>query len=184
MAGALVLAAMRKQYAMIARASLLLIPCVAIAWFLLPDETKDYAVGFDSSRWNVKARYESAEFALQNFRSSPLFGRGVGLRKEFDATNIVLTVLAETGIAGLVAFALIHLTALAGLWRTAARLGTLHPYFSLAALGSALLLARLLHGLVDHYWSRGAVTPAWCAVGMANAAYYFVRRRPQTAVRT
>jgi O-antigen ligase len=184
MSGALVLAAMRKQYKMIARASILLIPCVAIAWFLLPDATKDYAVGFDSSRWNVKARYESAEFALENFRSSPLLGKGVGLRKEFDATNIVLTVLAETGVVGLISFALIHLAGLVGLWRTAARMGTQHPLFPLVALGSALLLARLLHGLVDHYWSRGAVTPAWCAVGMANAAYYYVRRRPKTAART
>jgi hypothetical protein len=182
MTGALVLAAMRKQYTVIARASLLLVPCVLVAWFLLPEDTKEYAVGFESSRWNVKARYESAEFALSNFRSSPVLGRGVGLRKEFDATNIVLTVLAETGIAGLLSFALVHVAALWGVWTTARRIGTQHPCYSLVSLGGALLLARLVHGLVDHYWSRGAITPAWCAVGMANAMYYATRRRASPGV--
>jgi O-antigen ligase len=176
MTGAAILILMRKQYKLMARASVLLVPCVLVAWFLLPEETKEYAIGFDSSRRNVMARYESAEFALDQFKSSPILGRGVGLRKEFDATNIVLTVLAETGIAGLLGFALIHISALGGVWVTAKRIGVQHPCFSLVALGGALLLARLVHGLVDHYWSRGAITPAWCAIGMANAMYYATRR--------
>ena len=35
------------------------------------------------------------------------------------------------------------------------------------ALAGALVLSKFVHGLVDHYWSRGAIMVAWAAVGMA-----------------
>jgi len=30
-----------------------------------------------------------------------------------------------------------------------------------------LVLGKLVHGMVDHYWSRGAIMIAWASVGMA-----------------
>jgi hypothetical protein len=35
------------------------------------------------------------------------------------------------------------------------------------ALAGGLVLGKLAHGLVDHYWSRGALMIAWAMVGMA-----------------
>jgi hypothetical protein len=47
----------------------------------------------------------------------------------------------------------------------------------LLALGAALVVSRLAHGLVDHYWSRGAIMIAWAAAGMATFAFWEVKRR-------
>jgi hypothetical protein len=44
-------------------------------------------------------------------------------------------------------------------------------------LGAALVVSGLAHGLVDHYWSRGAIMIAWAAAGMATFAFWAVKRR-------
>jgi hypothetical protein len=48
--------------------------------------------------------------------------------------------------------------------------------YSLLAIAGALMLYKFMHGSVDHYWSRGAITPAWASVGMAVYAYYAARQ--------
>ncbi len=47
--------------------------------------------------------------ALEKFHENPLLGVGVGLRKEYDATNFALLTLAETGVLGLLTIGLVHL---------------------------------------------------------------------------
>ena len=42
---------------------------------------------------------------------------------------------------------------------------------SALVLAVALTIGRLAHGMVDHYWSRGPVTVAWAAVGMATLVH-------------
>ena len=115
--------------------------------------------------------------ALNMFHQSPVYGLGVGLRKEYDATNIVFATLAETGIAGLATFLLIHVVFVISMSRTQMLLTPRDPVYSLPALGAGLLVGKLCNGMVDHYWSRGALTMAWAAAGMGVSAYFYVRRR-------
>ena len=152
---------------MLARA---VVPLAIIGWMLLPEDLQEYAVGFDSSRRNISARWESVEFTIDVWKQSPIMGSGVGLRKEFDATNVVMLVLAETGIIGLFLFLLIHANVAWFVWKSHGRLNLQSMAFSCVALGGALVFARLAHGCVDHYWSRGAIMAAWAAAGMAVAA--------------
>jgi hypothetical protein len=173
-----VIAALRRQYVLLLRMALLMIPVVAVCWIALPEEAREYATGFDSSRYNILARYESIEFAKSQFNQGPLTGVGVGLRKEYDATNVVLLTLAESGVPGLLTFGLIHLAVLVLCWRTTRRYARWHPLYSMPAIAGALVLGRLGHGMVDHYWSRGAIMIAWASVGMATAAYCFARSNP------
>ena len=170
----------RRQFKLAARAVLLLLPLLVIAWFSLPQESRDYAVGFDAQKhWNIEARYKSIDYALTAFRSSPLLGVGVGLRKEYDATNIVLMTMAETGVLGLATFLLIHATAIWMTLRIERSVSRTAPEFSLVCLGLALILARFGHGLVDHYWSRGPILSAWAAFGMTTTMYLIVRKGPR-----
>jgi len=152
---------------MLARA---VVPLLIIGWMLLPENLQEYAVGFDSSRVNISARWESIQFTIDVWKQSPIMGSGVGLRKEFDATNVVMLVLAETGIIGLFLFLLIHANVAWFVWKSHGRLSPQSMAFSCVALGGALVFARLAHGCVDHYWSRGAILAAWAAAGMAVAA--------------
>lgn len=170
--GVFVVAVLRQQYRLVFRSALVLVPFLAVGWILLPEESTEYATDFSTSARNINARLQSIEFAMAQFRSNPVLGTGVGLRKEFDATNIVMTVLAETGVIGLIAFGAIHVVILRMAWQTQKRLSRSDPKFSLVAIGGALIVGRLLHGLVDHYWSRGAVSAAWAGVGMATAVYF------------
>ena len=50
------------------------------------------------------------------------------------------------------------------------------PAYSALVLAVALTTGRLAHGMVDHYWSRGPVTVAWAAVGMATLVHAQSRR--------
>ena len=49
--------------------------------------------------------------------------------------------------------------------------------FSLLCIGGALVLDKFVHGMVDHYWSRGAIMAAWASAGMATRAYYVAMGR-------
>ena len=53
----------------------------------------------------------------------------------------------------------------------------------MCVIGGALMLSRLAHGQVDHYWSRGALILAWTGKGMALHAHYIVLRRVRSAQR-
>ena len=38
---------------------------------------------------------------------------------------------------------------------------------------------KLFHGMVDHYWTRGALTIAWAGAGLTITAYHaFMARKP------
>ncbi len=167
--GTLALLAFRGRWSTMLRLGLLMVPVVAICWALLPDKSKDYATGFDPERENIRLRLESIQFAFDRFAESPVYGVGVGLRKEYDATNVYLQTLAETGVLGLGAFLGLHGLFFAAAWKSRRRLAG-SRLASLPALGTALVMGRLLHGAVDHFWSRGAIMVAYAAVGMALSA--------------
>jgi O-Antigen ligase len=156
---------------------LLLVPLVAVFWLLLPEDKQEYATSFDSKRENISARYETIALAQQKFSESPIFGVGVSLRKEMDATNVVWITLAETGIQGLVAFAMVHFITLVMVFRTQKFVDRSDPRFSMLVLGGALLFAKIMHGTVDHYWSRGPILVAWACCGISTRIYFHEQER-------
>lgn len=157
------------------------LPVAMLAFFLLPESDRTYAFGFEAERWNIKTRLDSLRYAENQFWSSPLVGVGVGLRKQYDATNLILSTLAETGILGLLGLAAM----VAGLVRMLLRV-RLSPrlppaWLALAGVGAALLISRLVHGMVDHFWSRGPLLLGWVGAGLLAAAWHHdreLRRRP------
>lgn len=179
--GAMVLLLLRRRFGLMFKCVAMLAPVVAIGWLMLPQESRDYATGFSAEKnWNIKLRYESIEFAKQAFYSSPVQGLGLGLRKEYDATNIVLMTLAETGVPGLLTFFGLHLAVIVMVLKAQRRVPQRTLSFSLLSLALALVAGKFVHGLVDHYWSRGALTVVWASVGMAVRVGYdqkMARRR-------
>ena len=176
-AGVGIILLMRGLYREFWRLGLLMIPAVALAWMVLPQEKREYALGFERSRFNIEARYRSLDFAKDQWLSSPFWGVGVGLRKQYDATNVVMLTLAETGVPGLAGFLAVHATFFALVLRIRRQVKQADRLFTLLVLGMALLTAKLMHGMVDHYWSRGPIVVAWASVGMSLAVYYSLRRR-------
>ena len=175
--GVLLIFAMRRQWALMGRAVLILLPVLFVAWNALPRDQREYATSFDQKRGNIEARYENLDFMRLNFEQNPLLGVGVGLRKQSDATNLVWMTLAETGVLGLLTLTAIHVAFFSMIWRTQARLDRGDPLFSLVAIGGALVLARLAHGMVDHYWARGPTMMGWAGAGMALGAYFTLQTR-------
>ena len=176
--GVIAIFVLRRQWKGLGRLVLVLIPLVALGWLFVPADSQNYATSFGKDSYNIEARYKSVDLAQTIFNQHPVYGYGVGLRKEYDATNVVWMALAETGVLGLAAFLLIHTAFLSMILRTQRRLPALHPHFSLLTVGAALILDQLSHGMVDHYWSRGAIMAAWAAAGMAVGVYYRHRYNP------
>lgn len=176
LAGVLIVFAMRRQFALIIKMGVVLIPVVMIAWLALPSESRDYATGFETERENIRLRYESIDFALDQFRSSPLIGVGVGLRKEYDATNFFLLTIAEMGVLGALTMAILYVAMGRFLWRLHLKLPRGGMPYSLTVIAGALIFGKLAHGMVDHYWTRGSLTVAWASLGMAIFVSSEVRR--------
>lgn len=178
--GMIVIFALRRQFGLILRVGVVGGVLFAVCWSLLPQESKDYAAGLDKDLGNLKPRYESKDFALAQFASSPLTGVGIGLRKEFDATNFVFLTLAETGIAGMAVFLLMEGTIAVAMWRGQSRMSRDSFAFSLVLLACALAAGKLSHSMVDHYWVRGTLLSSWAALGMGTRAVYEDRKRRRT----
>lgn len=172
-----VLMAIHGKIGLAIKSTLVITPLLAMVWMLLPDTRKASALELGKDDWNVKARFMMIDYAWSHYERSPWIGVGVGLRETYDATNLVMLTLAETGIIGMGAFAIMHL-ALFGKMVLGARSV---PYGSaartLSVLAIALILARLLHGMVDHFWTRGSITVAWMTVGMALFALNEYRKQ-------
>ena len=175
--GLFVLLALRREFGLLLRLCLVMIPVVGLCWAFLPEKGKTYATDYSMENYNIKARFESIDISRANFNKDRVLGVGVGLRKEYDATNVVWLTLAETGVLGLMALLWLHFSLLRMVWKTQRHLHRKDPLFSAAALGAALVSGKFIHGLVDHYWSRGSLLITWAAAGMATHAYFVVRKR-------
>lgn len=176
--GIFLIAALRRQFTLLGRAAIILVPILAIGWSLVPQESREYATGFGADRGNIKQRYINTDTALKAWQTNIWFGDGLGLRKEMDATNFVVVGLGETGIVGLVTFLAMFVAFFASLWGARARLPRDDFAFSLLCIGGGLMLSRLLQGMVDHYWARGPTMMAWAGAGMATGALWY---RPEVA---
>ena len=165
MVGVFFLLMWRARYRSLIQLAILMVPVVFLIWEMLPQGSKEYATSFDVDRYNIKARVLNTEWAIQQWRSSPLIGVGAGLRKEYDATNVLWLTLAETGPLGLLAFLGVHVLLIEGIWSR--RWSRSFNIASAASLAGAMVAGKFAHGLVDHYWSRGAIMLVWASVGMA-----------------
>jgi O-antigen ligase len=180
-AGLTVILLMRRQFRIMMRLGIVVIPLVVVCWSLLPEQDRAYTTGLSGDNWNIKLRMNSISYAKTWFSESPIIGMGVGLRKIYDATNVFWLTLAETGVLGFLTFFGLHGVYLRMVWKTQARLARDELLYSLVAIGAALVCSKLVHGMVDHYWSRGPIMTAWAAAGMATFAYFKVRSRRRLA---
>ncbi len=168
----------RGQVVRFLKLSVAIVPLAAICWALLPADKRDYATSFDTGHENIRLRYVSVTYAQNLFRQDPVFGMGVGLRKQYDATNLLLLTMAETGVIGVVTFTLYHGVFFRSVWQARRSVPQSDPRFTFLVLGAALVLAKLMHGMVDHYWGRGALGIAWSAAGMAWGVVIAARAAP------
>ena len=172
---------LRRRLRLLLKITLCLLPLIAAFWFTLPQSSRDYALGFGTDHYNIKLRYQSVDIAQSYFNQSPVFGMGVGLRKNYDATNLLLMTLAETGVLGVAALLLIHVAFFGMIWKAQKRIARTEALFTLLCLGGALVLDKFVHGMVDQYWSRGAIMAAWAGAGMATHAFYVAQERSRLA---
>jgi hypothetical protein len=154
---------------LVVRTLVVAVPVLLVFWLLLPSEKREYATGFQADRWNIKMRMKTQENLQDIITKEPLFGVGIGLRKQVDATNFVLVTLAESGVIGLVA--------IVGVFGTIVRVGfnlcrsdTKQSFVLVGALAVGLLTCKVGHGMVDHFWGRGSGTVVWASIGLLLAA--------------
>jgi hypothetical protein len=172
----------RRDFQTLAKVLIAFIPLICICWYFLDDKSRGYTTGLSAKNENIEMRYRSVEFARELFEQNPYLGMGVGWRKDYDATNLFWLTLAETGVPGALTFLGINFAVINMAWQTSKRLNPKDPLFSAVVIGGGELGGRLIHGMVDHYWSRGAITIAWAGVGMTTYGWLVVRRRDAQAL--
>jgi hypothetical protein len=134
-------------------------------WKLLPEEKRTYASDVSFEAYNIKERFKSFDYAYAQFSREPLWGVGVGFRKTYDATNVVMSTLAETGLVGLALFLAVFAALGWVVWRSSRRGGLRAEAPFPIAIGAALIFAKLAHGMVDQFWARGSFA-AWFGAGL------------------
>jgi O-antigen ligase len=123
----------------------------------------------DARNGSIGVRFNVERVARQIWRTSPVTGAGLkyyntGTYGPFAQApnNDVDNELAESGVIGLVGFiALEGFVLAAGVRRR--RSG------KLVAAAAGMVVAHLLHGMVDIYWSAGVVTLPFLVLGIALA---------------
>jgi hypothetical protein len=154
------------------KASLFIVPLFAVMWTFLPKQDQEYASSFDRQKYdNIDIRYDNYEKTVALIKASPFIGHGISIRKQLDATNLVMATLAEGGILGFVLFVTALGTYFVIVVRLVRRLPQSDPRFMIVAASCAVMVSRLGHAQFDHYWVRGASTIAWASVGMVLAVY-------------
>ena len=152
------------------KASLFIVPLFAVMWTFLPKQDQEYASSFDRQKYdNIDVRYDNYANSLALIKASPFIGHGISIRKQLDATNLVMATLAEGGILGFVLFVTALGTYFVIVVRLVRRLPQSDPRFMIVAASCAVMVSRLGHAQFDHYWVRGASTIAWASVGMVLA---------------
>lgn len=170
---------LRRDSKTMLRLGAAIIPLIIVVWIMVPEDSKATATGFEPSRNNIADRIKFGEYAWKTFTEQPLLGAGVGLRKEVDAVNVVLMALAESGVLGLLTFSLIFVALIKMASRASKSLTPNSWTFSCLAIGTALMMVKLVHSMVDHYWSRGCITVAWAGAGFATRAFFVSQTVPR-----
>ena len=169
MAGLAVSGVMWGRVRLVIRSLVLLMPVLLLLWALLPSEKREYATGFQADRWNIRMRLKTQNELQDIIKSEPLFGVGIGLRKQVDATNFVLVTLAESGFIGLFAVTYVF-GAVVSVAIKVRRCTPVGDNNLVVAISLGVLACKLGHGMVDHFWGRGNGTVVWATIGMLIAA--------------
>ena len=183
LSGGFIILALRGQIGLALRCAVVMVPLLTIGWHFLPESSREYATGFGQERTNIQLRYEAIDYAWNQFLKNPVQGAGMGLRKDYDATNVVLLCLGETGVLGLLSFLALNATVILMVRRTYRHVPRQTMASSVLVIAPALIVGKFMHGLVDHYWSRGSLTAAWATVGMAAFVIADVRRQRRQLAR-
>ena len=167
-----------RRITLVLRTLMVAVPVLVVLWLLLPSEKREYATGFQADRWNIRARMETQANLQEIITKDPVFGVGIGLRKQIDATNFVLVTLAESGVIGLVSITVVFGTIVRVGFRVCSS-GTKQNVVLIGALAVGLLACKIGHGMVDHFWGRGSGTVVWASIGLLLAAdkRRFIRRK-------
>jgi hypothetical protein len=177
MVGTMVVIALRGKFKFLLQVMVVLIPVAVIFWNLMPKESQEYSIDFSRKRDNIEARYQTIDYAREQFEKSPFYGVGIGLRKEIDATNIFWITLAETGVPGLLAFAGLQIVTFLMLYKSQKKLSRSDKLYPLVSAPAGLMVNKLVHGMVDHYYARGPLLMVWASVGMATMVYHVLKDR-------
>ena len=153
---------------LVIRTLIVAVPVLLVLWLLLPSEKREYATGFQADRMNIKIRMQTQVNLQEIITKEPLFGVGIGLRKQIDATNFVLVTLAESGVVGFVAISVVFGT-IVRFGFNASRCKTTRSVVLCGALAVGLLACKVGHGMVDHFWGRGNGTVVWASIGLLLA---------------
>jgi putative inorganic carbon (HCO3(-)) transporter len=143
-----------------------LIGCAA-TWKLLPDTATEYASNVSSKASSINLRLQYIDYVMARFRSNPVFGVGVGLRKVMEPHNVIVLTAGESGVVGVAAFVGMFV---AGLWTTISawrRAKHLIAARQLAAMATVVFSIALIDGMMDVYWRRGIGFMGWAGVGIA-----------------
>ncbi|PQV63703.1 O-Antigen ligase [Abditibacterium utsteinense] len=146
---------------------LLMIPLIAILWHLLPKEAVQYASNVSSSAHTIQTRFQTINIVLSEFRSSPLLGVGIGLRKSVEPHNVLILTLGESGIIGLLGFLGMFAGGFYTFFLAWKKANDNVPNRQLILIGVSILLLSLVHGCMDVYWRRGIGFLGWASVGLA-----------------
>ena len=181
--GVVVVIALRRRFKFLLQVMIVLIPTVVLFWNLLPQEKREYASALGREHDNIEARYQTIDYARTQFEKSPFYGVGIGLRKEVDATNIFWITLAETGVPGLLAFLGVQAVTFLMLYKTQKKLSRTDKLYPLVGAPAGLMVNKLAHGMVDHYYARGPLLMVWASVGMATMVYHVLKDREAVQLR-
>jgi hypothetical protein len=118
----------------------------------------------NSPNSTLAARADLSALAYREWHLSPVLGQGLrffkqpGALLQGDAHNVVAATLADSGLVGLAALALLIGGSMIALWRLPAQT---------SSIALAFLVGRFVHGLFDVYWVAGPTTLPWLIVGIA-----------------
>jgi hypothetical protein len=131
----------------------------------------------------VYLRRQYAADAKRIIRAHPVIGIGVGNyvagnpytgAQATDPHNVLLLVAAEGGYVFAISFVLL----IAGCAAAVIRMQRV----DVAAAAGAVLVATVLHGLVDVYWVRGTPVLGWLLVGMTCGGFLKLRGAEDTTL--
>ncbi len=153
---------------------LAVILCLSAIYLILLNfgtaNVKSYALDFGDESYSAKERIRTMSMNWGFFLESPLLGEGLGLRKEAEPHNILLTTLSETGIIGLLFIIAIFSWGYYEICKAIIHFETNRMERALLLCGAAIFLMTLAHGMIDIYWRRGAGALTWIFVGYAFAS--------------
>lgn len=145
--------------------------CLTLMYFALlhygSENVRSYALNLSGESYSVKERVRTISINWGSFLGSPLLGEGLGLRKEAEPHNILLTTLSETGIIGFFLFLGVLAWGYGEIYRAMGQLDLDWRDQMLLACGIAIFILTLTHGMMDVYWRRGVGAMAWIFVGYA-----------------